>query len=125
MSLRLRHFVFSLLILSFAAIGISPACKFISGENSYIEICSDNNEIKHISLAEAGLGDQNDHSHKAKQSDCLFCFASTHGKALSGTVPKIDMPVLTAYFKGGRGLYTPKSLKTQPFDARGPPTLNV
>lgn len=106
--------------------GISPACKFISGEQSFIEICTDDDEIKRITLAEAGFDEpQHDHQHDKAESDCLFCFASSHGKALKADAHKAELPALAAYFQNGRGLYTPKSEKTQSFEARAPPALIV
>lgn len=82
------HFLVAIaLILS----GVSPACDFIAGKKSVIEICTSDGFIKTIEVA-ADMdpfsdSQQNDHqksSHTKKQ--CEFCFAQDHQKAFGADI---------------------------------------
>lgn len=89
MKRHLRHFGFLLLILALISAGISPACAFISGKTSLIEICTADGGIKTIAVTEDGrqtpIPDTAD--HKSKKADCIFCFNA--GTAKSGPADSI------------------------------------
>jgi hypothetical protein len=69
-----------LLILAFITAGISPACHFINGKTSYIEICS-GLELKTIKVTEdeSPLDHKSSHNY-ADNNPCAFCFSSSYLK---------------------------------------------
>jgi hypothetical protein len=89
-------FLHFLLILAFITTGISPACKFISGQTdlqaSFIEICTAQG-IKMMSVPGDDGQSRPDQSGDHKKSDqCSFCFASAHSKTL-GSQPVVIITV--------------------------------
>lgn len=69
-----------LMILALVTAGVSPACAFISGKMTMIEICSVDGMMKVAVPADQApdTGDQHQRSY-----DCGFCIAHVTGKALT------------------------------------------
>ena len=129
---KLLNITSLLVMLSILTMGISPACDFISGSDNapegYIEICSDDGEIRLISLAEAGLSPDTKpaHQHHASKSiDCAFCFTAAHNHADFTKGISIEFLEATTYISNGGGLIIPKTLNVNDRSARGPPSSFV
>ena len=124
MDARFRTVLNAVLIIAFVTMGISPACHFINGAdaNGYIEICTDEDEVQRITLAEAGFAPKPKpaHNHEHAQPDCAFCFAASSAQAMSADAYELHAPGEN-YHHNGRGLFTPHGLLNQAFEARGPP----
>ena len=81
-----------IIMLAFIGAGISPACKFISGQ--MVEICGPNG-VETVRLdADQLPPDVPDH-HKQASEQCAFCFAGSHIKTVSATPVTIKIPNLT------------------------------
>jgi hypothetical protein len=121
-----RKFWTVLLIVAFATMGVSPACNFISGDEGYIEICNADNEIRRITLAEAGIKPATpvNTPHKSERVDCMFCVAGAAGKLAAAQSVLIETPG-GDYLSNRRGSFYPKAFKGAYFDARGPPSSVV
>ncbi len=89
----MKNFLHILVLISFVLAGISPACKFISGEMKQVEICSYDG-MKTITVADQKAPDDK-HEHK-KSDDCGFCFAQSHLK-LTKAIPPVFILIRTAY----------------------------
>lgn len=126
---RTLHLFF---ILAFVLAGISPACKFISGEKTFMEICFSDGSLKRVEVpeeyriltAKADKTPQNN-GHAHKDSDCGFCFAQsslskntlTSAAAILISPPAQSVPL-------GAGSFALKGAQASPFHSRGPPTLS-
>lgn len=81
---------FYIQILGLAALvlsGISPACAFVSGKISLIEICTADGDIKTIP-AEG----ETPASHHDAKPDCAFCFAQSHFKPVLAAPLLVPVP---------------------------------
>jgi hypothetical protein len=85
----MRNLLYILIILSFVLAGLSPACKFISGQTQQIEICSYDG-IKTVTIADKQVPDNRDHEHKSSQ-DCAFCFAQSNLKLMKAIPPAFTL----------------------------------
>lgn len=86
----MKNYLHILVILSFILMGISPACKFISGQVQEIEICTYEG-IKTVKIAAHGEEMPADDHHK-KSEDCGFCFAQSNLKLEKATAPQVLTP---------------------------------
>lgn len=73
-------FVQCLVILALVTAGVSPACAFISGKTTMIEICSDDGVTK-VAVPADQAPDTADHDRQGH--DCGFCLAHATGKAIT------------------------------------------
>lgn len=87
----MRHLTHFIVLVAFVLAAISPACKFVSGDmggGSLIEICT----LEGIKLLPDGRlpplqnQTQSQDDHKKTFSDCVFCFARDHSKAMYNDV---------------------------------------
>lgn len=128
MNTKYRHILCALLILGFATMGISPACKFVNG-SAFIEICKADGSVETVEVpadqAPFETADQTPIDHQDMQSDCLFCFANTHSKASKALAPTIIASVPAHYFSNSGGLIIPHGLDSKAFNATGPPSSIV
>ncbi len=90
----MKNFLHIFVLISFVLAGISPACKFISGQTKQIEICSYDG-MKTITVADTQAPADKKNDHK-KSDDCGFCFAQSHLK-MAKAVPAEFTPVRMAY----------------------------
>jgi len=111
------------LIFAFVLSGISPACAFISGKFSSIdiEICTEDG-LKTVSMP----GDEapDDHAHK-KKDDCGFCFAQSHLKSAKadGASLSFFQPAFQTRISYDRSVRV-KRTELSALAARAPPSLN-
>lgn len=119
-------------ILAFVLAGISPACKFISGEKTFMDICFSDGSLKKVEvpaeynalLAKAGQAQQKNQESQHKNSDCAFCFAQSNlsKNTASTAVILINPPRKTLTV--GAGTYALRGTDRSPFQSRGPPALS-
>ncbi len=119
-------------ILAFVLAGISPACKFISGEKSFMEICFSDGSLKRIEvpaeynalLAKAGQTQQKQQDGHNKNADCAFCFAQSSLSKNTASSPVILMTPPGQILALGAGTFTIRGAEHSPFQSRGPPALS-
>ncbi len=119
-------------ILAFVLAGISPACKFISGEKSFMEVCFSDGSLKKIEvpaeynafLAKADPKQQQKQGSHEKSNDCAFCFAqsSLAKNSISSAAILISPPGETLTI--GAGTFSLRGTDRSPFQSRGPPALS-
>ena len=73
-----RIFLNLLMILAFVGAGISPACKFISGQTAWMEICGAGGAEK--ILVDSSQYPSGKEQHKEIKEACAFCFFGTNIK---------------------------------------------
>jgi len=108
-----------ILIFALMSAGVSPACKFISGQSSLIEICSSTG-IKQIAIPE-----KDGKKHKKTADQCSFCSFAHTGKIFTGLIAAID----GALFDGHADFFAfdhqiPHRQLAVSFDARAPPRFS-
>lgn len=83
MKRHLRHFSFLLVILALISAGISPACVFISGKTSLIEICTADGGVRTVAVTEDGrqITPFDHQDHKNAKTDCAFCLNAAAAKS--------------------------------------------
>jgi hypothetical protein len=118
-----RSYLHVFFILAFIFAGVSPACKFISGQFDFIEICGFDG-IKTVAVDQSQNPDQPDHT-KMAQNDCAFCFNHTNVKTAAAPAPQIIAPLAQApdYTLVDVSLMVP--VTAAQFDARGPPAFTL
>ena len=113
-----------LLMVAMLTSGISPACKFISGKTSFIEICSWDGSTKTVEVPATQdptySEDSAPTSHDSASDGCNFCFVQSHialngvdAASVQGRFFHHEQPI--AKTSGLRRLYA------HVFEARGPP----
>lgn len=75
-----------LIILALVTAGVSPACAFVSGKMTMMEICGADGLMKIAMPADEAPASTDQHQQK---HDCGFCLAQTMGKALTTPVTAI------------------------------------
>ena len=80
-----------MIMLAFIGAGISPACKFISGQ--MVEICGPNG-VETVRLDADQLPSEAPENHKVASEQCAFCFAGSHIKTVSAVPVIIKVPNL-------------------------------
>ncbi|MEZ5813198.1 MAG: hypothetical protein R3E13_00485 [Alphaproteobacteria bacterium] len=121
-----RPIIAVLLIIALASAGISPACAFISGKTSFIEICAADGTLKTVEVpADQSPFEekQDDQEHHAAKNDCAFCFSHAHQKTGFATAQDYPCPSPQSFLRTGSGLYTPKSGQHTRFQPRAPPAF--
>lgn len=124
-----RLFVHLLLIAAFVTAGISPACAFISGGQSLIEICAADGSVKTISvpaaqspLAVAGQSAPAPAPHHSQLKDqCAFCFTAAQGQALAALPPTLSRPPLERT-TAAPDFSAPLKFSSSAHSARAPPS---
>lgn len=78
----LRNHIFAVCILALVTAMVSPACAFISGKSSLMEICTSSGAIKTVDAAGNEASDSSSSTHKQSGAfgDCAFCLHSAHYK---------------------------------------------
>jgi len=126
----MKFFMGLTLVLAIVTAGISPACAFIGGKTSLIELCSPNGDIRKVEVP-ADMDPFADHAPQKKDhhaldnlDDCTFCFAQSHAKSMNNAefiLPKFVSP---AYLLVSAGTSIPQSLGVLPFQPRAPPAFS-
>ncbi|MCB1784052.1 MAG: DUF2946 domain-containing protein [Alphaproteobacteria bacterium] len=113
------------LILAVVTAGISPACRFISGQQrDLIEICSADGTAKVIEVASHKGSEAPSEHHHNKKDDCAFCFTQTHVAKGHFDSPVLPVPEHeTVHVKLDRKIFFLQSPTSQ-HQPRGPPVLS-
>lgn len=125
---RARSIIFFVLILAIASAGMSPACAFMSGKTSLIEICTADGSVKTIAVpADQAPADESSDHEKSQSGktgkNCAFCFAQDHQKSITLADAQIKTPAGVA--DNGIGYAAiERVLGASPvFHPRGPPVI--
>lgn len=116
-----RAFMSVLMIVALVSSLVSPACAFVSGEMSFIEICAADGSVQTIALP--GEQSPTGQSQHKVQKDCGFCFATTHSKPILSEELRLSTPSLSNYHRTGSGTFVPARLRTTIYQSRAPPAL--
>lgn len=81
-----------IIMLAFIGAGISPACKFISGQ--MVEICGPNG-VETVRLNADQLPPESPEHDKEASEQCAFCFSGSHIKTVSVPPITIKIPNVT------------------------------
>lgn len=124
----MKWFLHLALILAFVTAGISPACAFVGGKTSIIELCAPDGSVKQVEVPAdmdpfaKPAPHENGHHVKSMMDDCAFCFAGAQGKGLSVAYAMvIKAPLPAGYVAVGSGTAIPLSLDFSSFQPRAPP----
>ena len=121
----MRLFVHAILIAAFMLSGISPACKFLSGEAFAMEICKPDGSIVMLVMNPDGtVSEQEKPAQTHADIDCAFCFSSSHLKILAAAELKSIPPGLekqTGLFAQSADIARESALYL--YAPRGPPIL--
>lgn len=120
-----QNFVLFMMIIALITMGISPACKFISGGENFIEICTaDGFERLAINTDQNPASDQKDGGNAHKDMPCMFCFAAHTGKASQSLA---SYTAVLSTVKAAYALHDYQIKRTgerRPFEARAPPVFS-
>jgi len=107
--------------------GISPACAFISGNSSFIQICAADGSVQSVEV-DASLDPFAEpapvSSDLQAMEKCPFCFASAHQKYNQVQSHVIAMAVLPRYLVVSSGTSIPLGSKLSLYQPRGPPQFS-
>lgn len=124
----MKIFLHLALILAIVKAGISPACAFINGQTSMIELCSPDGSVRTVEVpaemdpfAQDVPRSSDDRHAQDNMDDCTFCFAKTQSKALKAVNAYTAPLLLPSYLAIGGGTFIPRSLKAANFQPRAPP----
>lgn len=118
-------------VLAFVLAGISPACKFISGQKSFMDICFSDGSLKRVEvpaeynplMARADTSQQQEDRHK--DHDCSFCFAqSSLGKNTPASAALMLVNPPAQIVPLGAGSFALAGAEHASFHSRGPPALS-
>ena len=118
------------LIIAIVTAGVSPACAFMAGGKTMIELCSANGDIRTVEVPAAmdpfaeQIPQQNERIAIDNLDDCAFCFAQVLAKAIQNSNMDLAVFVSPAYLSAGAGTFIPVSLDMGPFYARAPPVFS-
>lgn len=121
---KFKAFVHIVVVFAIFMMGISPACKFISGEAYAMEICKADGTVVVMVMNEDGTLTEKEKPGQHLETDCAFCFSNSHLKTLSAVHFKPPHPALS----GQKGLLIESAVIASQsglylYAARGPPTL--
>lgn len=120
--MALRPYIHGLFILALILAGVSPACKFISGQYEFMEICGFDG-MKTVAVEKTqNTGDAP--SHDYAQDDCAFCFSHANVKIAVAALPVLtQVPDITTAAVFTAPLSASVRWADHAVYARGPPTL--
>lgn len=112
-----------LMICALVAVSISPACKFRSGESSFLEICTALG-IKTIEVrfddSEPVPAQNNNHV----KTPCMFCVAGQIHQAVLSDVVLVSSGAGASYYALWQENSIFQSYKTHDYDSTGPPVTS-
>lgn len=111
----------SLMILALVTAGVSPACAFVSGKMTLIEICGIDGLMNVAVPADQAPDSSGQHQ---QQYDCGFCIAHAAGKAL--TTPDTAIIDFAYVYQTGPAparLAERSSVFDRALPVRGPPSF--
>jgi hypothetical protein len=114
------------LILVFIMAQISPACAFVSGKMSLMEICAADGSSKTIKVSDAFDPAQKQTPQKDHklQSECALCFSQAHIGKILLNAQNIQAIIPQSYRISSAGMIVPKTLKLHHSQPRAPPALS-
>ena len=129
---ELRNLLNVILITAFVLSGISPACKFMSGNAMLVEICKADGSVEVVSLDFGATGNEGapikntPADHQNMKNDCAFCFADSNIK----TVAADDFNAILPLYNGQSGILKTretiaKKSANHLYAARAPPVFVV
>lgn len=125
-----RFYISVFVMVAIFLAGVSPACAFISGGKSFIQICGADGEAQSVEV-DAALDPfaqetpaQDPARHLETFEKCPFCFSQTHQKYGSVSSVVISFNVLPRYVFVGAGSAIPDTQNLRVFEARGPPVFS-
>lgn len=123
----MRIFIHMLVVLAMVLSTISPACAFMSGNASMIEICGADGSIKTITVDAAldPFAALDEQPLKAEKPPCAFCLAMT---SLKAAMPAQDIvlfvpPVYQGLMTGPGTIFLSQTLSLG-FKPTGPPAFS-
>ena len=126
----MKIFLHLTVIMAIVTAGISPACAFINGQTSMIELCSPNGDTRFVEVSAAmdpfavPAPAHEKHHAQDNMDDCAFCFAQSHGKSFSVNSNVSAPNLLPLYLAISAGTFIPQSLKAANFQPRAPPLFS-
>lgn len=119
-----RHIFLNLFImLAIIGAGISPACKFISGQQTWMEICGAEG-IKKVLVASEDIPDAPEQQDHAQSEPCAFCLTHSSVKVTAAAETRIVLPSLQlSSVDAGHLENLHASVLYQDAFPRGPPVL--
>jgi hypothetical protein len=129
--IAMKIFLHLTLMMAIITAGISPACAFINGQTSMMELCSPDGDVRLVEVpaamdpfADNAPTPADDHHAQDNMDDCTFCFAKTQSKSLKAADAVISPLMLPRYLTVSAGMFIPASLKAANFHARAPPVFS-
>ncbi len=120
----MKIFIQIAVILAIVTAGISPACAFVSGKTSWIEICGADGGVHKIAVS-ADLDPlaqgSDDARHDTAQDQCGFCLTHANGKTIKPVSITISKPLAPSYIAVSAGTYLPVTMRIQKAQPRAPP----
>ncbi len=115
-----------LIILAMVTSGISPACAFISGGKSFIQICGADGNVQEVAV-DASLDPFAEpapiEKHLESMEKCSYCFSFLNQTlALPSSTDALAAPP-QHYLIVSAGIAIPHGLSMSGFHARAPPSL--
>lgn len=128
----MKIFLHLTLMMAIITAGVSPACAFINGQTSMMELCSPEGDVRLVEVPAAmdPFADNtvpspaDNHHAQDNMDDCTFCFAKTQSKSLKAADAVISPLMLPRYLAISAGTSIPTSLKAANFHARAPPSFS-
>lgn len=119
----IRKYLHVLIIFAIASAGISPACAFISGGQTQIEICAADGTLKTITVAQDQAPPSGAHHETKQNKDCAFCFNTAHSQGLALNVSSYPA-LMNGYLPLTAGSALPIGFSVKHVHATGPPALS-
>jgi len=126
----MKIFLHLTLIMAIVTAGISPACAFIGGQKSMIELCSPDGDVRLVEVPAAmdpfagSVSRQEDHHAQDNMDECTFCLAKTQGKSIKAADLATLLILPARYLAVGGGTFIPQSLSAANFQPRAPPVFS-
>jgi hypothetical protein len=119
----MNRFLPLLLIVCLVSALVSPACAFVSGQTSLIQICAADGSVQTIAIDSTQAPIPSERQNHKAQPDCAFCFAHSHVKPLAAVSDISFTPAGGLYLAIGNGLSVPHALMVRVYDSQGPPSF--
>ncbi|MGB0719819.1 MAG: DUF2946 family protein [Bdellovibrionales bacterium] len=118
-----------LIVLAVFFTGVSPACSFMAGGTSVIQICAADGSVQNIAV-DAAFDPFADPAPQKQSADlsrkCPFCFTHAHLALDMPDAPDglafLSLPA--GYLAVGGGIWVPDGLRLGAVSARGPPVFS-
>lgn len=120
-------YIHALVILAVVMAGISPACAFISGNSSVIQICAPDGSVQNIEV-DASFDPFAEKmplsEHLEAMEQCSYCFNMDHAKAYDFSQQDLIFKALPRYVFVSSGTALPLGQDFNFYQSRGPPQFS-